>query len=574
MLIPANPSGPTPSGGVPQPPDPARKIFDLEGLLALRAGARAAGRRVVQCHGCFDIVHPGHVRHLRHARALGDVLLVTVSADAGVGKGAGRPLIPEELRAENLAALDFVDWVHVDRHATAAELLEAVQPDVYVKGREYEHNQDPRFKRERETVERCGGSVVFTAGDVVFSSTALIGALEQNLDPAHARLAALHDREELQGAALFRRIADMRRRRVVIVGEVIRDTYVFCDRPDIAGESPVMTLRPVERRRYDGGAAVLARHAAALGARPILITALPEHGAEGEAAEELKQRLAAEGVEVRSVRQDHALAEKQRFLVGTQKMMKLDLVEPPSLDAARLDALVGLATDAAREHGGADAAIVADFGLGLLTPGLCTRLNAALRPRARVLAGDVSGRRSHLRNMLDADLLCPSESELREAYQAHDQGLPVVVWELLEETRARAVIVTMGPDGLVAFDRLPAFSAEVSGEAAWPARVRAEHVPATSPLAVDALGCGDAMLSTSALTLAAGGDLLQAAYLGAAAAGLEAQRLGNVPVHAADLRRAIVRLQSATLAFADSEVIQAHRGSPTEARRAAHAEAS
>ena len=164
------------TGGTPA----ARKVLSREALSAARERARAQGRRVVQCHGCFDIVHPGHIRHLRFARAQGDVLLVSITPDALVGKGAGRPLIPQELRAENLAELDCVDWVHVAGEATAVELLEAVRPDVYIKGQEYESNRDPRFGDERATGERHGGWGVFSSGDVVFSSTALIGARESS----------------------------------------------------------------------------------------------------------------------------------------------------------------------------------------------------------------------------------------------------------------------------------------------------------------------------------------------------------------------------------------------------------
>ncbi|HRJ50357.1 MAG TPA: adenylyltransferase/cytidyltransferase family protein [Phycisphaerales bacterium] len=221
------------------------KILDLEGLVEARRAARASGRRVVQCHGCFDIVHPGHIRHLRQAKAMGDVLLVSITGDSWIGKGAGRPLIPEELRAENLAAIDFVDWVHVDPHASAVELLERVAPDVYVKGKEYEHNRDPRFAAERDAVERGGGRVVFSSGDIVFSSTALIAAMEQSVDPFHKRLATLSESPELSANELGALMSRFRGRRVVVVGEVILDTYVLCDRPEVAGESPVMTLRPI-----------------------------------------------------------------------------------------------------------------------------------------------------------------------------------------------------------------------------------------------------------------------------------------------------------------------------------------
>src|SRR4051812_21772475 len=123
----------------------AAKLCSLDQLLQLRRAARESGKTVVHCHGCFDIVHPGHIHHLQHARSLGDMLIVSVSADRHVNKGVDRPLIPDDLRAASLAALECVDLVYLNADATAVDLLEQLQPDVYVKGREYENNNDPRF---------------------------------------------------------------------------------------------------------------------------------------------------------------------------------------------------------------------------------------------------------------------------------------------------------------------------------------------------------------------------------------------------------------------------------------------
>jgi rfaE bifunctional protein nucleotidyltransferase chain/domain len=527
------------------------KVFTHEQLLARRASARTEGRIVVQCHGCFDIVHPGHVRHLKQAKGLGDVLLVTITGDGGVNKGAGRPLIPEELRAENLAALDFVDWVYIEPRPTASDLLEEVRPDIYVKGREYEFNSDPRFQAERQTVERHGGRVVFSSGDVVFSSTALIQAIEQSIDPFHARLSQLLLKDELQGPALFSAVSGFRGKRVLVVGETILDTYVLCDRPDVAGESPVMTLRPVERRHYDGGAAILARHAAAMGAKPVIVTALRPDDPQGEA---LRRRLVAEGIEVRSIGCEQSLPEKQRFLVGAQKVMKVDLCEPYVLDATRQGRLVGLAAEAAADGGGCHAAIIADFGLGLLTAGVLTRLAKAIRNRVPFISGDVSGRRSNLRAMRGLDMLCPSESELREAYGLFDEGLPTVTWRLMEETHARSAVVTMGPEGLIAFEPL-AGGGGASGEGDYRSRVRGEHVPSLTPYAIDALGCGDALLTAATLARAGGASLVGATFLGSVAAAAQAQRIGNIPVSSTDLRQGIVRVHNAHLAFAAPEVV-------------------
>jgi rfaE bifunctional protein nucleotidyltransferase chain/domain len=528
------------------------KIVTREQLLSLRDKARAAGTFLVQCHGCFDIVHPGHIRHLRQAKALGNLLLVSITGDPAIRKGPARPLIPEELRAENLAALDCVDLVYIDESPTALALLEAVKPDVYVKGKEYESNNDPRFEQERRAVEQAGGRVVFTSGDVVFSSTALIAALEQSADPYHQRLVQLTQREELAGQALFSTIAAFRGKRVVIVGEAIVDTYILCDRPEVANESPVMTLRPLEARHYDGGAAVVARHVAALGGRPVLVTALPKTR-DGEG---IRARLENEGVEVRALDVSTPVAEKQRFLVGAQKVMKLDLVEPFVLDAAQRDRFIEMACEACRgETGSSDAAIVADFGLGLFTPKMMMRLCRDVRPLVQVLSGDVSGRRSNLMAMRGMDLVCPSEQELRDAVRMHGEGLPLVTWTLLEALRSRNAMVTLGADGLIAFSRLPEVAQAKSG--AWETRLASEHVPALCPIALDPLGCGDSLLATATMALAAGASLTAAGFLGACAAAVQVQRLGNIPVAAPDLRAMIARVQTSHLTYAGVEAREA-----------------
>src|ERR1700722_15013580 len=105
---------------------PSRKVCSLERLLSLRDEARQQGKTVVHCHGCFDIVHPGHIQHLQFARSLGDVLIVSVSADTHVTKGVDRPLIPDDLRASSLAALECVDHVFINPFPTAVELLESL----------------------------------------------------------------------------------------------------------------------------------------------------------------------------------------------------------------------------------------------------------------------------------------------------------------------------------------------------------------------------------------------------------------------------------------------------------------
>ncbi|GAB4555928.1 MAG: PfkB family carbohydrate kinase [Phycisphaerales bacterium] len=521
------------------PLPPTTKILSRRQLLELRERARVEGRCVVQCHGCFDIVHPGHIRHLRHAAQQGDILLVSITADSVMNKGDGRPLFPQDLRAENLAALDFVDWVFINPDATAVRLLDQVQPDVYIKGREYESNNDPRFAAERDAVERHGGSVVFSSGDIVFSSTALVRAMESEHDPFHARLHQLRASGALDERALDATIDRFAGMRCVVVGEVIVDTYVHCDQPVVASESPVLSLRPLERVSDDGGGAIIARHMAAMGAHPTLITALPRT----PEAQAIKDRLESEGVRVLDVPCEGSVLEKQRFLVGTQKMMKLDIVHPIALDSSARADIVELARVSASD---AEAAIIADFGNGLVSGALLDRLIDAVRPSVRTLAGDVSGRRAALAKMRRMDLLCPTEQELRTALGDFDSSLNAVVASFAERTGVRAVCVTLGAEGLIAFERLEAPDQNADGSRTV---VTGEHIPAFTHHALDTLGCGDALLAATTLALASGDTHQRAACLGAIAAASEATRLGNRPISAGDLRRGIRAVTGARLAI-------------------------
>ena len=133
---------------------------------------QAAGRRVVFTNGVFDILHPGHVRYLREARALGDALIVGLNADASVrrNKGPERPINSEQDRAEILAALECVDGVVIFNEDTPAGIIEAVQPDVLVKGADWAEDAIVG----RDTVEARGGRVVRVPIEKGFSTTSII----------------------------------------------------------------------------------------------------------------------------------------------------------------------------------------------------------------------------------------------------------------------------------------------------------------------------------------------------------------------------------------------------------------
>ena len=158
------------------PDDSGRKIKTLEEAVDTLAPLRRAGRKIVHCHGVFDLLHVGHLRHLKAARELGDVLVVTLTPDPFVNKGPGRPAFTAALRAEALAMLECVDLVAINRWPTAVEVIQLLKPHYYVKGSEYReavNDVTGGIVREQEAVECVGGQLAFT-DDLTFSSSKLI----------------------------------------------------------------------------------------------------------------------------------------------------------------------------------------------------------------------------------------------------------------------------------------------------------------------------------------------------------------------------------------------------------------
>lgn len=151
------------------------KILEFEDLCREIKSCRYDGKRIVHCHGCFDLMHPGHIKHFQEAKKMGDILVITITPDKYVDKGPCRPVFNETLRAESIAALECVDYVSVNKWPTAEETLRLLKPDIYVKGQEFEKLEDKTGKIQQEyaVVKEIGAEIKFTH-EIVFSSTQLL----------------------------------------------------------------------------------------------------------------------------------------------------------------------------------------------------------------------------------------------------------------------------------------------------------------------------------------------------------------------------------------------------------------
>ena len=151
------------------------KILEMSEVASRIALHKSEGKTIVHCHGCFDLMHPGHIKYFQAAKTMGDVLVVTISPDRFVDKGPDRPVFNEDLRAESIAALECVDYVAINKWPTAEETLRLIRPDIYVKGQEFENMEDKtgKIQKEVEVIKEIGAEIRFTH-EIVFSSTKLL----------------------------------------------------------------------------------------------------------------------------------------------------------------------------------------------------------------------------------------------------------------------------------------------------------------------------------------------------------------------------------------------------------------
>lgn len=494
--------------------------MSVDELVAVRERIRAEGKSVVQCHGCFDIVHPGHIRYLRFAASLGDVLVVSVSADDVVSKGPDRPYIPEDLRLDNLAELECVDYVTLSKQEWAGPVLEAIRPDIYVKGREYESKGDPRFAREKQIVEAYGGRVVLGSGDVVYSSTE-IGRRKRNmLDMEQQKIERFCRANQIHAARLKNAISRFADLKVLVVGDAIMDHYAHCEGARVASESPIVSVKPISEEWFVGGAALIARQAAALGAKPTFVTSCDEN----ESYERIAHTLERFGVTVHNLpvrgREPYT---KTRFIVGAQKVFKVDWGNPSPIPIETTYELAGLLGDLAASH---DGLIVTDFGYGLFGPTLCEAISDLCTKSGKPYFADVSTNgQANVLKFRGTEFVTPTEDELRFALGDAESGLSNLASRYLEASDSRGLIVTLGQRGALSFDPI-----RISGN-----RLQTHYLPALEIATVDAVGAGDVFLTGAALARLAGEPVPVGLYLGSALASISAANLGNEGVVLPDL---------------------------------------
>ena len=427
------------------------KIVPFEKVSSRIEALRAAnpGGVVVLCHGCFDIVHPGHIRHLRFAKEQGAVLVVSITPDICIQKGSNRPLMPQELRSENLAALEFVDVVTIAPGETGIEPIESVKPDVYVKGSEYAVSRDPRFLKEKDLVESQGGTVVYSSGEVVFSSSEIIR--EHDMDLAlNEKLNYICKRHRIDRALMLGSLSKASGLTALMIGEAILDEHMQCEGLGMSQEAPVLSLTLKHKSLSVGGPGAIALHLAAAGVKmQFLTSARPE----GPIYESFKLAMEEGGVELINVDdRSRQVCVKSHVMVDRSKVLELESASYRPLDSAMRSAMLRKFKKSLK--GDPSCVILSDYGYGLLSDDLVLSMVSSAKEIGIECLSDISMTpRTNLEKFDQTDVFAATESELRACMHDYEGGLSVIVDRFYSLYEVKYLFLMLPDGGAIFFRR-------------------------------------------------------------------------------------------------------------------------
>lgn len=487
------------------------KIKSFEDLEKILEKEKKEGEIIVHCHGVFDLLHPGHIRHFKEAKRQGTKLVVSVTPDRYVNKGPGRPAFNEVLRTETLASLNCVDYVVLNDSPDAISCIKKIKPSIYVKGKEYADNSKDvtgKIADEVRAVQEEKGRVFYT-DDIVFSSSALLNQHFENTSPElRTLLAEIKERYSID--ALLQKIEDLKGLRILIIGDAIIDEYQYTEPMGQSGKGLHMVARNQTNERYLGGSLIIANHIAQFSDHVTLLTSIGEKCIHRDLIDGLVDpKVQKEFV----LLPNHSTLTKKRYVMkdGTRlsKLFETYSSNDSLLSEEETDQVIAYLGNHTNDF---DLVLVCDFGNGFTNPMIVDAL-CDLPNFLAINTQTNSGNRgfnvvTHYRR---ADFISLNEPELR--LSAHDryssmEGLAADISEFLN---CRNICITQGVKGVFC-------SSEEEPEV---------HIPALVTNTVDRVGAGDSFFALAAMSAAKGYPISLVGFFGSIASAINVQIIGN-----------------------------------------------
>lgn len=472
-------------------------------------------KKIAFVSGTFNVVHPGHIRLLNFAADCADYLIVGVNPD-----GYQNVFVSQDVRLESVKAINLVDHAFI-LPVAVEQFIAHLKPEIVVKGKEHES----LFNIEKTIIEEYGGKLLFAAGETWFSS---LNQLKKQLQKVNLSFidkpTSYLERHCIDTGRLSKIVQHFSELKVVVLGDLIIDEYIFCDPLGMSQEDPTIVVTPIKQDLFVGGAGIVAAHAKSLGAT------VQYFGVVGNdtTANYAKQKLQEYGVDARLVvDQSRPTTLKRRFRTQGKTLLRVSELRQHNISQELQQQMVEAVFTSLSE---ADLVIFSDFSYGCLPLSLVNQVTDFCNQRNIPMVADSQsssqiGDITRFKNML---LVTPTEREARLAIQDTHSGLMAIAEILQKKINAKHVFITLGSEGLLIYSPNDANL------------VHTDELPVLNHEPKDLVGAGDCLLTCSAMSLVAGANIWESAYLGSIAAACQVGRMGNIPLKPEELQRELI----------------------------------
>ena len=436
------------------------------------------------------------------AKRLAPKLIVGIYGDDYQQANIGRPLSERLMALKTLNLIDQI--VEVDNNIIS--VLKKVKPNFIVKGSEFKGN----FNLEEDYVKNndtC--QLVFSPGDM---EAVWDGKKDQNQNTIHdSNFLNKHNIDLKDLSKTVRRFKELR---VAVIGETIIDDYIDCTALGMSQEDPTIVVKPIEKKRFLGGAAIVAAHAKSLGATVEFVTQLGRD----EEAKFTKTKLNELGIKFKNVSEEfRPTILKTRYRANSKTLLRVTRVEETPLEVSLQKKIVSYFKKILKR---VDVLIFSDFNYGFISDDIIKKTISMAKQQGVKIAADSqsSSQIGDISRFEGIDLITPTEREARLAVKSKGDGLTVLCEKLKNKCNLKHVVLTMAEHGLLVHSD--------QNEENW----RTDQILALNRYPIDVAGAGDSFLTAAALSLSINENIWEAAYLGNVAASVQVSKTGNVPI--------------------------------------------
>ena len=474
-----------------------KKIHDL----------KKKNKTISHCHGVFDLLHIGHIKHFEEAKSLSDILIVSITADKLVNKGPGRPYFSQKSRLHAIASLQAVNFVCLSQNISSTKVISIIKPNFYCKGPDYKFFKDDmttNIKSENLAVKKYGGKLYISKSETFSSSNLINQSFSLYTTNQKKNISKIKNLFSLK--VIKEEVEKIKNLKILIIGEMIIDEYNFCDAIGKSNKDPIMVYKDLHVEKYIGGAGAIAKNLMSFSNNIDLLTMIGKNADyENFIRNEFKKK-----VNLKFIYKNNSPTIVKRRIIdysSNNKAFGIYKYNEESLDKQNQKKLLKYLRNIKKY----DLVIVSDFGHGFINNNIAKKICKISNFSSSNFQLNSTNKVGHnLNKYMNTNNLVINESEMRYEMRNQTEKIEKLMIDMKKRLKLDFLIVTRGTKGAILLNKRKFFYTE-----------------AFAFKTIDKVGAGDTFFSLISFLLAGNKNLDLSLFLSSLAAAYNVENIGN-----------------------------------------------